>query len=140
MATYNKFQDFVEQLGKGVHQLHAAGHLFENYLSNAVPSASADAVKADLAEITVQNGYTGGSDAQNDYTETGGTGTMTAVDVSWTASGGSYGPFQYAVLFNETPASPLDPLQAWWDYGSALTVNDGESFTIDYGASVATIA
>lgn len=57
MATYNKFQDFVEQLGKGVHQLHAAGHVLNIYLSNAVPSASLDAVKADLAEITAQQDF-----------------------------------------------------------------------------------
>src|SRR5687767_10765208 len=105
MASYNKFQDFVEQLGKGVHQLHAAGHTLKVYLSNAAPSASADAVKADLAEITAQNGYpAGGTDVQNDYTESSGTATLTGVDVVWTASGGSFGPFQYVVLYNDTPS------------------------------------
>lgn len=138
MVAYNKFQDFVEQLGKGVHQLHAAGHVCNVYLSNAAPSASLDAAKADLAEITNQNGYSP-SDAQQDYTEATGTGTLTCVDVAWTASGGSFGPLQYAVLYNDTPASPLDPLIAWWDYGSAPTINDGESFTVDFGASTFTI-
>jgi hypothetical protein len=78
MASYNKFQQFPEDLGKGVHQLHAAGHTLKVYLSNAAPSASADAVKADLAEITNENGYTAPVDIQNDYTETGGTGTLSA--------------------------------------------------------------
>lgn len=140
MATYNKFQDFVLQLGKGVHQLHAAGHVVECYLSNAAPSASLDAVKADLAEIATGNGYTGPQDTVNDYTASGGTGTMTGVDIVITASGGTVGPFQYVVLQNTTPTSPLDPLIAWWDYGSGLTLNSGESFTIDFGASVLTIA
>lgn len=141
MATYNKFQNFVEDLGKGVHQLHAAGHLLKVYLSNAAPSASLDAVKADLAEISAGNGYTaGGEDAQNDYTETTGTGTLTCVDIVWTASGGTIGPFQYAVLYNDTPASPLDPLIAWWDYGSATTLQVGETFTVDFGATTFTIA
>jgi hypothetical protein len=140
MATYNKFQDFVEQLGKGVHQLHAAGHQLDCYLSNATPSASLDAVKADLAEITNQNGYSAPEDVANDFTETGGTGTLTGTDITITASGGSFGPFQYVVMDNDTPTSPADPLIAWWDYGSALTVNNGESFTIDFGASIATIA
>lgn len=141
MATYNKFQNFVEDLGKGVHQLHAAGHLLKVYLSNAAPSASLDAVKADLAEISAGNGYTaGGEDAQNDYTETTGTGTLTCVDIVWTASGGTIGPFQYAVLYNDTPASPLDPLIAWWDYGSATTLQIGETFTVDFGATTFTIA
>ena len=141
MASYNKFQDFVEQLGKGVHQLHAAGHTLKIYLSNAVPSASLDAVKADLAEITAGNGYTaGGTDIQNDYTESGGTATMTGVDVVWTATGGTIGPFQYVALYNDTPASPLDPLVSWWDFGSALTLNNTETFTVDFGASVFTLA
>jgi hypothetical protein len=141
MATYNKFQDFVEQLGKGVHQLHAAGHTLRVYLSNAVPSASADAVKADLAEISAGNGYAaGGEDVQNDYTESSGTGTLTGVDITWTASGGTIGPFQYAVLYNDTPTSPADPLIGWWDYGSAVTLQVGEQFVVDFGASILTIS
>lgn len=142
MATFNKFHQFVEDLGKGVHQLHAAGHTFKVYLSNATPSASADLVKADLAEISAGNGYTaGGFDIQNDYTESGGTGTMTAVDVVITASGGQIGPFQYAVVYNDTPTSPADPLMGWIEYPSALTLESGESFTIDFNAvSLATLA
>lgn len=140
MASYNKFQDFVEQLGKGVHQLHAAGHTLKVYLSNAVPSASLDAVKTDLAEITNENGYTAPVDIQQDLSESGGTATLTAVDVVITASGGTVGPFQYAVVYNDDPASPADPLVCWWDYGSAITLNDGETFTVDFGASVFTLA
>jgi len=141
MASFNKFQDFVEQLGKGVHQLHAAGHTLKVYLSNATPDAANDAVKADLAEITAENGYSaGGADAQQDYTESSGTGTCTGTDITWTASGGSFGPFRYAVLYNDTPTSPADPLIGWWDYGSSITVNTGESFTVDFGASLFTIA
>lgn len=140
MAVYNKFQDFVEQLGKGIHQLHAAGHTLKAYLSNTTPDAALDAVKADLAEITAGNGYTaGGADSQNDYTETTGTATLTAIDITWTATGGSIGPFRYAVLYNDTPAAPLDPLISWWDYGSSITLLDGESFALDYGASVFTL-
>ena len=138
MATYNKFETFVGDLGKAIHDLQAAGHTLEVYLTNAAPSASLDSVKADLAEIATGFGYTGPQDIANGYTEAGGTGTLTGVDVVVTAAGGSIGPFQYVVLQNTTPASPLDPLIAWWDNGSAVTLADGESFTIDFGASVAT--
>lgn len=141
MAAFNKFQDFVEQLGKGVHQLHAGGHTLKVYLSNTTPDAAADAVKADLAEISAGNGYNaGGEDTQNDYTEAGGTGSCTGVDVTWTAAGGAIGPFRYVVLYNDTPTSPADPLIGWWDYGSSITLNDGESFKADFGASMFTIA
>jgi hypothetical protein len=140
MAPFNKFQQFVEDLGKGVHQLHSAGHTLKVYLSNSTPNAANHAVKADLAEITAQNGYpAGGIDCQNDYTETGGTGTMTGTDIVFSASGGAFGPFRYAVLYNDTPASPADPLIGWWDYGSSISCNDGETFTVDFGASVLTV-
>lgn len=141
MATFNKFQDFVEQLGKGVHQLHAAGHTLKVYLTNTAPNAATHAVKADLAEISAGNGYTaGGEDTQNDATEAGGTLTVTGTDIAWTASGGSIGPFRYAILYNDTPSSPTDPLIGWWDYGSSITVLDGETFTVDFGASMFTVA
>ncbi len=139
MVAFNKFETFVGDLGNGTHDLRAAGDQLDVYLTNATPSASADSVKADLAEITNQNGYTAPEDIQNDYTEATGTGTLTGVDVTITASGGSFGPFRYVVLDNDTPTSPADPLIGWWDYGSNLTVNDGESFTVDFGASVATL-
>ena len=141
MATFNKFQNFVEDIGKGIHQLHAAGHTVKVYLTNATPDAAADAVKADLAEIGAGNGYpAGGTDVQNDYTEAAGTGTLTGVDVVFTASGGVVGHFRYAVLYNDTPTSPADPLVAWWDYGSAISLQDGETFTVDFGASILTLA
>lgn len=136
MATYNKFENFVEDLAKGVHQLHSGGHTVKAYLSNVAPSAT-NTVKADIAEITAGNGYVaGGADIQNEVTETGGTMTMTGVDYTWTASGGTIGPFRYVILYNDTPTSPADPLIAWWDYGSSITLQDGESFKIDFGSSV----
>lgn len=134
MATYNKFQQFVEDLVKKVHDLH--NDTLKVYLTNDTPSASLDAVKADLAEITAGNGYTaGGTDIQNTVSETGGTATVAATDVTWTATGGSIGPFRYAAVYNDTPTSPADPLVNWWDYGSALTLADGESFTVDFGSN-----
>jgi len=141
MAAYNKFEDFTEQLLLAKHDFSAAGHVFKVYASNTVPSASADAVKADLAEITAQNGYpAGGSDIQNAMSETTGTATVTGVDVIWTAAGGSFGPLRYIALYNDTQASPADPLVGWWDYGSSVTPLDTETFTVDFGASVFTLA
>ena len=138
MAAFNKFQDFVEQLVKGVHHLHAAGDVLKVYLSNELPLA-ADTVKTDIAEITAQNNYpAGGSDIGNDLSEAGGTVTVTAADVTFTASGGPFGPFQYAIIYNDTSASKN--LVAWFDYGAPITVLNGESFTVDFGASLFTLA
>jgi hypothetical protein len=134
MAAFIKFNNFVERLLKGEFQFHAAGHTIKVYLTNVAPDAAADDVKADLAEISAGNGYVaGGVDIQNDLTEASGTATVTAVDVTITASAGSIGPFQYAVTYDDTHAN--DALVGAWDYGSALTLADGESFTIDFGAN-----
>lgn len=139
MAAFNKFEDFSEQLFSAKHDFTAAGHVFKVYASNAAPSASADAVKADLAEITAQNGYpSGGSDIQNTLSESGGTATVASTDVVWTASGGSFGALQYIALYNDTQTSPADPLVGWWDYGSSITINNGETFTVDFGATLYT--
>lgn len=137
MASFVKFQDFAEQLGKGLHHLHAAGDTVKVYLTNNEPSAADDAVIGDLAGITEEHGYAA-ADIENDLSESGGTATMTGTDVVWTATGGSFGPFRYAVLYNDTNAN--DALIGYWDYGSAITVLTGETFTVDFGASILTIA
>lgn len=137
MATYNKFQDFVEQLCLGKHNLNT--DQLNVYLSNAAPSASLDAVKADLAEIGTGNGYAAdGGDTANTFAESTGTGTLTGTKVVFTASGGSIGPFQYVVLMNVTQTSPLKPLIGWWDYGSALTLLTGETFSVKFNNSATT--
>lgn len=139
MVAYNKFETFVSDLGLKVHELNA--DVIKVYASNAAPSTSLDSIKTDLAEITAENGYpSGGSDTTNTYSEATGTGTLAGTDVTWTASGGAFGPLQYVVLYNDTPAGPVDPLIAWWDRGSGVTINDGESFTVDFGASIFTLA
>lgn len=138
MAAYNKFETFVGDLGLKVHELNA--DTCKVYLTNSAPSASLDSVKADLAEISAGNGYTsGGEDSTNTYSQTSGVASLAGTDIVWTASGGTIGPFRYAVLYNDTPTSPVDPLIAWWDYGSSITLNDGETFTVDFGASIFTL-
>lgn len=138
MASYNKFEVFSENLAEKVHELNA--DTLEVYLSNTTPSASLDSVKADLAEIATGNGYTGPQDTQNATSRSGGTTSVTGVDVTITASGGTVGPFRYVVLQNTTPTAPADPLIGWWDYGSSITLNDGESFTVDFGTEMFTVA
>ncbi len=134
MATYNKFESFVGELGIGLMDLNAS--LFKVYLAATAtaPNASADTIKSDIAEIAAGSGYTaGGEDVTNTYSEAGGTGTMGATDVTWNATGTmpASGGFQFVVLYNDTHAS--DGLVCWWDYGSSLTLSNGESFTVDFG-------
>lgn len=141
MAAAVKYQQFVEDLGNKVHDLVGTQDTLKVLLSNTAPNVATHAVRTDATEIGAGNGYTsGGADTQNDGTEASGTLTVTGVDVTFTASGGSIGPFRYAILYNDTPTSPVDPLIQYWDYGSPVTLADGESFTVDFGASLLTIA
>lgn len=141
MATFNKFNQFVEDVGKGVHNL-ATGTL-KVALTNTAPAAT-DATLSQITQISNGNGYTtgGSTAASNAYTQTSGTAKLTATDVVFTASGGSVGPFRYAVLYNDTPTSPADPLIGYWDYGSSITLASGETFTVDFdaGTGILTIA
>ncbi len=142
MAAYNKFEDFVRALGIGEHgDLNAAGTTCKVYLTNNPPSASLDNVKADLAESVSGTGYTaGGDDVQQTYTEASGTATMGGTDIVWTAGAADWTALQYAVLYNDTPTAPADPLIAWWDYGSSITLGNGETFTFDITTNIFTLA
>ena len=136
MAAYNKFQDFVEQLGLGKHVFGT--HVFNTMLTNTAPVAT-NTVKADLTEITAAFGYVAdGATAAVTFAEAAGTATATGTMVVWTAAGGVIGPFRYVVLLNITQATPLKPLVAWWDYGSALTLLAGETFSVKSNNSATT--
>lgn len=136
MATFNKFNCFVRDLGDKVHDLDADA--IKIYLSNTAPDAAADSVKADLAEITNQNGYTAPVDVTGVWALSGSTGQLSGTDVTITATG-AVGPFQYVVLYNDTPTSPADPLIGWWDYGAPITMSNGETFVTDFGSTILTV-
>lgn len=131
MATYNKFQAFVEALAEKVHNLQS--DTLKVYLTNATPDAAADAVFADLAEITPGNGYTAGGNTatQTSSAQSGGIYKLVLADPAiWTATGGSIGPFRYAVLYNAT--TPSGNLIGWWDYGTSITLGAGDTFAVDF--------
>jgi hypothetical protein len=130
-------------LYSGVHNFKAAGHTYKIALTNTAPNAATHAVRADITELATGGGYTqnaAGLDIQNDASESGGTMTVTAVDVVVTAAGGTIGPFRYVAIFNDTATSPADALVGYVDYGSSITLNDTETFTTDFGASLLTHA
>jgi hypothetical protein len=130
MAAYNKFNLFTDDLVKGVHNFGT--HTFKVMLTNTAPVAT-NHLYGDISatEISSGNGYTTGGQTTSipTPTNTGGTEKVTAGNVTFTASGGTIGPFRYAVVYNATQTSPASPLVAWFDYGSSVTLNSGETFT-----------
>lgn len=131
MATFNKFNAFTEDLAEKVHNL--GSDTLKVMLTNTAPVAT-NTVKANLTEISAGNGYTAGGTAASitSSAQTSGTYKLVLADVVFTAAGGSIGPFRYAVLYNDTPTSPADPLIGWYDYGSSITLADGETLTVDF--------
>lgn len=136
MATFTKFQQFVEDLSKGVHNFTSdATCTVTVALCNAANApVNTNSVLANLTEIAYTNlsaRVVTGITAEH----TSGTVIFTATDLVLTASGGAVAPFRYVVLYNDDPTSPADPLISFADYGSDLTLADGETFTIDFGAN-----
>jgi hypothetical protein len=141
-STITFYQDFKEQLGKGVHQLGT--HTLKIAFTNTAPSASTHTVLADITQLSTGGGYTGGAGGgltldNVTYVESGGTGTLDADNEVFTASGGNVGPFRYVVLYNDSTTSPADALIGYYDYGSSITVNDGEQFTFTVSTNLLTI-
>ena len=139
MATFTKFYDFVEKLGLAAMNLHT--DTLKVMLTNTAPLSNThthfgSGGSPELADITNEHGYAP-ADIANTYTQTSGVGTLTATDVVFTASGGSFGPFRYVVIYDDTTVDKW--LVGYADYGSAITVLTGETFTVDFGASLMTI-
>ncbi len=138
MATGQKFTQFAVDLGLKVHNLDT--DVLKIMLTNSAPSVS-NTIKANITEISAGNGYTaGGFDATGVWSLVGGVGQLVCTDVVITASGGAIGPFQYAVLYNDTQTSPAKPLMVFWNNGSPITVNDTESVTLDFASTTITVS
>lgn len=132
MATFTKFNCFVEDLAEKVHNL--GSDTLKVALTNTAPVAT-NTTLADITEVSAGTGYTAGGTAATITSSAQSSGTYKLVlgDVSFTASGGQIGPFRYIVLYNDTAAS--NQLIAWWDRGSSLTLEDTEVFTVDFDAT-----
>lgn len=129
MATLQKFQQFAEDLGKKVHNLSADS--LRVALTNTAPNLSTNAVLADITEISYTN-CSSRAVTTTSYEHTAGVARLILADLTLTATGGPVGPFRYVVLYNDTPTSPADALIGSLDYGSSITLADGESFVIDF--------
>lgn len=134
MASFVKYEQFVADLCSGVHQFQTGtSHVLKVALTNSAPNAATHAVRADITELSTANGYTSGGISVGTITgaETSGTFKCSGgTDPVWTASGAGF-TARYAVLYNDTPTSPADPLIGYWDYGSSFTLAAGEPFTVD---------
>jgi hypothetical protein len=126
MATFNKFNSFVEALAEKKHDL--GSDVLTVALTNSDPTPSA----ATLSQVTEIN-YGNCSSRVLSVTgsaQTSGTYKLIIDDLVLTAMGGVVGPFQYVVIYNDTAAS--DELIGYFNYGSAITLQDGETLTLNF--------
>ena len=138
MATFNKINDFVVN---AVHNMDLESDQIVVALSNTAPSAEAtdpttdgNGVLANVTEIAYTNCSTRNVTTSSS-TQTSGTYKLVLDDITLTATGGDVGPFRYVYIYNDTVATPADPLIGYYDYGLSLTLNDGDSFTLDFSAT-----
>lgn len=139
MASFNKFNQFVEDLAKGVHNFTSDATCTVTVALCAAANApvAGNSVLGDLTQVSYTNlssRVVTGITAE----QTSGTVHFTATDLVLTASG-AVATFRYVVLYNDDPTSPADPLIGWYDYGSDVTLANGETFTIDFATDFATL-
>lgn len=130
-ATFTLFNAFKEHTAEKVHNLGSDALTIAMSAAANAPNTSTMSVLADVTQISYTNCssrvLTISSSAQ-----TGGTYKLVLADLTLTASGGSVGPFRYLYIYNDTPTSPADPMIGYLDYGSDVTLADGESILIDF--------
>ena len=126
MAVFNKFDCFVENVAEKVHNL--GSDQLTLALTNSAPVAG-NTVLANITEITYTNLSTRNL-TTSASSQTSGLYKLVVADTTLTSTGGSTGPFRYVVVYNSTAAG--GPLIGWYDYASALTLNSGESLTVDF--------
>ena len=133
MATFVKYQTFVENLAEKVFNL--GSDTLKVALTLTAPTVATDNGLADITEIAAGFGYTaGGTQATiSSSAQTSGTYKLVLADVTFTAAGGSIADFRYVVLYDDTAIS--NELIGSWDYGATVTVTDGNSFIVDFDAS-----
>jgi len=128
VATFNKFNSFVEALAEGVHDL--GSDTLTIALTNTAPAAG-NTVLANITQIAYSN-ISSRVLTSVTSSQTSGTYTLDAADLVLTASG-TVPTFRYVVLYNDTATN--DELIGYYDYGSAVDLLNGETFTITFDAS-----
>ena len=143
MASFTKLNGFVEHLAEKVHNLGA--DTLKLALSNTAPGsegtpptgATTACVLANVTQVSYTNLSTR-TITISASSQSAGTYSLVATDLVLTSTGGSTGPFRYIYIYNDTATN--DELIGYYDYGSAVTLGDGETFTADWGATLLTLA
>jgi hypothetical protein len=134
MATFNKYNLFIDEMSKAGHNLQTC--TYKLALTNTAPTQASDSVwNTTVAPApAAANGYTAGGNtvSKTSSVTTAGVFKLILIDSVFTATAGGIGPFRYAILYN---ASATDKVIGYYDYGSSITLNDTEPYTVDFDAT-----
>lgn len=136
MAALILFNQFFQDVGRGVHNLHTGS--LKVALTNSAPNIATQSVLADITQIAAGNGYSTGGFTLSGVTFSldSAVAELIASDLVIAASGGTMATWRYPVVYNDTPTSPLDPLIGYLDAGSGISLADGQSRTLDFSATL----
>ena len=141
MATYTKYETAIEKLCSKLIDAFGTTDTWKAVIHTDAPTVATDSVLTDVTQIAGNNGYTtDGDNITFNSTRSGAIVTATATDVVWTASVGNLGSSttgRYVTIYDDT--STANDLWCSYDYAATFTVAVGETFTLDFGASLFTI-
>ena len=137
MASFNKVNDFVVN---AVHNMDLASDQLAVALTNTAPvsessnpTADGNGIVGNLTQISYSN-CSSRNLTTSSSSQSGGVYKLVVADLTLTASG-TVGPFRYIYIFDDTVSSPADPIIGYYDYGTSLTLNNGDTFTLDFSPS-----
>lgn len=132
MATFNKVNSFVEALAEKVHNL--GSDQLKIALTNTAPTAATTNYADLTAPLATTNlsGATPFNVTTSTSAQTSGTYKLVCADLVLTATG-AVGPFRYVALYNDTATN--DEVIGYYDYGSSISLANGETFTVDFDAA-----
>jgi len=134
MATYTKVNSFVEALAEKVHNL--GSDTLKVALTNTAPTAAGTTKLADLTG-GITTGFDGMTITTSSSGQTSGTYKLVLADLTMTASG-AVGPFRYVVIYNDSATNK--EVICFFDYGSEVTLASGDTFKLDFGDQLFSLA
>jgi hypothetical protein len=137
MASFNKVNDFVVN---EVHNMDLESDQLAVALTNTAPgsessnpTADGNGIVGNLTQISYSN-VSSRNLTTSSSSQSSGVYKLVVADLTLTASG-TVGPFRYIYIFDDTVTSPADPIIGYYDYGTSLTLNNGDTFTLDFSPS-----
>ncbi len=137
MASFNKVNDFVVN---AVHNMDLESDQLAVALTNTAPGSESsnptsdgNGIVGNLTQISYSN-CSARNLTTSSSSQSGGVYKLVVADLTLTASG-TVGPFRYIYIFDDTVTSPADPIIGYYDYGTSLTLNNGDTFTLDFSPS-----